>query len=91
MQFLAVGGGTIPKIEGSDYTLLLSVFAISFLALGVKPPTATWGNIVHDGNGVLATAEWVATFPGLCIVLAVVCFNLVGDALRDALDPRLRT
>jgi peptide/nickel transport system permease protein len=65
--------------------------ALSFLALGVKPPTATWGNIVQDGSGVLATAEWVATFPGLCIVLAVVCFNLVGDALRDALDPRLRT
>jgi peptide/nickel transport system permease protein len=65
--------------------------SLSFLALGVKPPTATWGNIVQDGSGVLATAEWVATFPGLCIVLAVVCFNLVGDALRDALDPRLRT
>jgi peptide/nickel transport system permease protein len=65
--------------------------ALSFLALGVKPPTATWGNIVNDGQGVLATASWIATFPGLCIVLAVVCFNLVGDALRDALDPRQRT
>jgi peptide/nickel transport system permease protein len=65
--------------------------ALSFLALGIKPPTATWGNMVDDGRGVLATAGWIATFPGLCIVLAVVCFNLVGDALRDALDPRQRT
>lgn len=65
--------------------------ALSFLALGVKPPTATWGNIVDDGRSVLATAAFIATFPGLCIVVAVVCFNLVGDALRDALDPRQRT
>lgn len=64
--------------------------ALSFLALGVKPPTATWGNIVQEGQGYLATAGWVALFPGLCIVAAVVCFNLVGDALRDALDPRQR-
>jgi peptide/nickel transport system permease protein len=46
---------------------------------------------VDDGRGVLSTAGWIATLPGLCIVLAVVCFNLVGDALRDALDPRQRT
>lgn len=65
--------------------------ALSFLALGVKPPTATWGNMVDDGRGVLATAGWISTLPGLCIVVAVVCFNLVGDALRDALDPRQRT
>jgi peptide/nickel transport system permease protein len=64
--------------------------ALSFLALGVKPPTATWGNIVDDGRSVLSTAGFIATFPGLCIVAAVVCFNLVGDALRDALDPRQR-
>jgi peptide/nickel transport system permease protein len=65
--------------------------SLSFLGFGVKPPTPTWGNIVSDGGGVLATAGFIATFPGLCIVAAVVCFNLVGDALRDALDPRLRT
>ncbi len=64
--------------------------SLSFLALGVRPPTATWGNIVDDGRSVLATAGFIATFPGLCIVAAVVCFNLVGDALRDALDPRQR-
>lgn len=64
--------------------------ALSFLALGVKPPTATWGNMVEDGRGVMASAGWIAMFPGLAIVLAVVCFNLIGDALRDALDPRQR-
>jgi peptide/nickel transport system permease protein len=65
--------------------------ALSFLSLGVRPPTATWGNIVGDGRNALHDAWWIATFPGLAIVLTVVCFNLVGDALRDALDPRQRT
>jgi peptide/nickel transport system permease protein len=64
--------------------------ALSFLGMGVKPPTPTWGNIVNDGSDALRDAWWIATLPGLAIVLAVVCFNLVGDALRDALDPRQR-
>ena len=70
-------------------TILLEA-ALSFLGLGVTPPTPTWGNIVSDGRSNLAGAWWIATLPGLAIVLTVVCFNLVGDALRDALDPRGR-
>jgi ABC-type dipeptide/oligopeptide/nickel transport system permease subunit len=58
--------------------------------MGVQKPTPSWGNIVNGGQQVLADAWWVATFPGLCIVFVVVSFNLVGDALRDALDPKLR-
>ena len=64
--------------------------ALSFLGLGVQPPTASWGLMVSTGRNVLLVAPHVATVPGLAIMVAVVAFNLVGDGLRDALDPRLR-
>jgi len=64
---------------------------LSFLGLGVQAPTPTWGSMVADGKDNLIGAWWVATFPGLTIVTVVLAFNLVGDGLRDALDPRLRT
>lgn len=64
---------------------------LSFLGMGVQPPTPTWGSMVAEGRDNLLGAWWVATFPGLTIVLVVLAFNLVGDGLRDALDPRLRT
>ncbi|HUP43582.1 MAG TPA: ABC transporter permease [Thermoanaerobaculia bacterium] len=70
--------------------VILAESALSFLGLGVQPPTASWGNIVADGRDVLQTAWWVSTFPGLAIVLAVLAFNLLGDRLRDVLDPRTR-
>lgn len=63
---------------------------LSFLGLGVQPPTSTWGVMVNDGRDPLRTAPWIAVFPGLAIVAAVMCFNLLGDGLRDALDPKLR-
>jgi peptide/nickel transport system permease protein len=62
--------------------------ALSFLGFGVQPPEASWGNIISDGQAHLRDAWWISTIPGLLIVFAVVCFNLVGDALRDALDPK---
>jgi peptide/nickel transport system permease protein len=64
--------------------------SLSFLGLGVPPPTATWGSIVNDGREYLRTAWWITLFPGLMIVAAVMSFNLLGDGLRDALDPKLR-
>ncbi len=64
---------------------------LSFLGLGLQPPTPSWGSMVSDGRGYLLDAWWISTFSGLAIVLTVVAFNLVGDGLRDALDPRLRT
>ena len=63
---------------------------LSFLGLGVQDGTPSWGSMVDDGRGFLMDAWWIATFPGLAIVLAVLAFNLVGDGLRDALDPRHR-
>jgi len=69
----------------------LIVYAtLSFLGLGVQPPTASWGLMVSTGRDVLLIAPHVATVPGLAIMVAVLAFNLVGDGLRDALDPRLR-
>lgn len=74
---------------GIGNTIVLEA-GLSFLGLGVQPPTPSWGNMVADGRDNLLGAWWVATFPGLVIVLTVLAFNLVGDGLRDALDPRQR-
>jgi peptide/nickel transport system permease protein len=63
---------------------------ISFLGLGVRPPTATWGNMLEGAYSYIETAYWMWLFPGLMIVLIVLSINFVGDGLRDALDPRSR-
>lgn len=67
---------------------ILAEAALSYLGLGVQPPTASWGNIIQSGGDRIIDAWWITTFPGLAIVLTVMSFNLVGDGLRDALDPR---
>jgi peptide/nickel transport system permease protein len=64
--------------------------ALSFLGLGVQPPTPTWGGMLADGRVYISTAWWLATFPGLAILVAVLGINLFGDGLRDTLDPRLK-
>lgn len=69
---------------------VLAESALSFLGLGVEPDTPSWGMMLRDGKDWLNEAWWVSVFPGLAITLTVLSFNLVGDALRDALDPRLR-
>jgi peptide/nickel transport system permease protein len=74
---------------GIGNTIVLEA-GLAFLGLGVPPPTPTWGDMVAAGRDNLLGAWWVATFPGLTIVLVVLAFNLVGDGLRDAMDPRLR-
>ena len=70
-------------------TILLEA-ALSYLGLGVQPPLASWGNMVADGKAALRIAWWVTAFPGLFILVAVMAFNLLGDGLRDALDPRMK-
>jgi peptide/nickel transport system permease protein len=70
--------------------IILIEAGLSFLGMSVQPPTASWGNMIEDGREFLVQAWWTATFPGLAIVVTVVAFNLIGDGLRDALDPRLR-
>jgi peptide/nickel transport system permease protein len=71
-------------------TVLLTASGLSFLGLGVQPPTAEWGAMLSNARAYLITAPHVATAPGLAIMLVVMGFNLFGDGLRDALDPRLR-
>jgi peptide/nickel transport system permease protein len=68
--------------------VLLLEAALSFLGIGVPPPAPSWGNMIADGAPYLATAPWTTLFPGLAIALVVMALNAVGDALRDALDPR---
>jgi peptide/nickel transport system permease protein len=63
--------------------------ALSFLGLGVQPPTPTWGGMLADGRVYITTSWWLATFPGLAILVTVLGINLFGDGLRDTLDPRL--
>ncbi|HKK92576.1 MAG TPA: ABC transporter permease, partial [Longimicrobiales bacterium] len=74
---------------GIGNTIVLEA-GLSFLGLGVQPPTPSWGTMVADGRNFLTRAWWLSTFPGLAIVIVVLAFNLVGDGLRDALDPRMR-
>jgi len=69
---------------------ILDAAALSFLGLGAQPPTPEWGAMIARSRGLILRASWVMTFPGVAILLAVLGFNLLGDGLRDALDPRLR-
>jgi len=72
-------------------TAILTAASLSFLGLGVKPPTAEWGAMLSDGRQFLQLAPHIAIFPGLAILIVMLALNLLGDGLRDALDPRLRT
>ncbi|MBI4436630.1 MAG: ABC transporter permease [Candidatus Omnitrophica bacterium] len=64
--------------------------SLSFLGIGVQPPTPSWGNILTEGKSVLGIAWWLTLFPGLAILITVLAYNLLGEGLRDLLDPRLR-
>ena len=70
---------------------ITAVAGLSFIGFGAQPPTPEWGVMISEGRNYLATQWWLATFPALGILLVVAAFNLLGDGLRDALDPRLRT
>jgi ABC-type dipeptide/oligopeptide/nickel transport system permease subunit len=69
---------------------ILSGAGLSFLGLGAQPPLSEWGAMIAEGRSMILRAWWVMTFPGIAILFAVLGFNLLGDGLRDALDPRLR-
>lgn len=69
---------------------IIDTAGLSFLGLGTQPPTPDWGNMLSAGRSYIIDSPWIATFPGLAILVTVLAFNLMGDALRDALDPRLR-
>ncbi|MBI5167153.1 MAG: ABC transporter permease [candidate division NC10 bacterium] len=69
---------------------ILTESALSFLGLGVQPPTPSWGNILTDGKANIEIAWWLSLYPGLAILVTVLGYNLLGEGIRDALDPRLR-
>jgi peptide/nickel transport system permease protein len=64
--------------------------AVSYLGLGIQPPTPSWGNMLKNAQDLIWTAPWVAIFPGMMIFFTTLCINFMGDALRDALDPRMQ-
>ncbi len=71
---------------------ILNAAGLSFIGLGVRPPDAEWGIMVAEGANFIQSGEWwIALFPGAALMLAVFCFNLLGDGLRDIIDPRMRT
>ncbi len=86
-----VAGPIIVQTSLSLGFAILSEAALSFLGLGVQPPQPSWGRMLFDGRGFVQQAWWMGVFPGLAIVVTVLSFNLIGDTLRDVLDPRRRT
>lgn len=83
-------GPLIVQTTLSFASAILDMAALSFLGLGAQPPTPEWGAMIAKSRSLILRASWVMTFPGLAILFAVLGFNLLGDGLRDALDPRLR-
>jgi peptide/nickel transport system permease protein len=71
-------------------TAILAAAGLSFIGFGAQPPTPEWGVMISEGRQYISTQSWLSAFPGIAILLTVAAFNLVGDGLRDALDPRLR-
>jgi len=82
-----------PVIVAATLTVggaILSAAALSFLGIGIQPPTPSWGNMLQNAQDFIWTTPWLAIWPGAMIFLTVLCFNFLGDGLRDALDPRLK-
>ena len=67
---------------------MMTESALSFLSIGVQSPDASWGTIIQDGQGLLYSRPWVALAPGMAIALCVLALNILGDGVRDALDPK---
>ena len=82
---------TSSKTGISFASAILAEAALSYLGLGAQPPSASWGRMLNDAQPYLYQASYLAVFPGLAIALSVLAFNLLGDGLRDALDPKMRS
>ena len=71
--------------------MILAESALSFLGLGVQPPTPSWGSMINEGREYITSAWWLITFPGLVITVTVLAIGVLGDAVRDVIDPHLRS
>ena len=85
-----ISGALIVQTSLAVANAILAESSLSFLGLGVQPPAPSWGSMLNAARGYLADSPWMAVFPGLAIFLAVLAFNLLGDGLREAFDPRAR-
>jgi peptide/nickel transport system permease protein len=83
----AIGPVVVQATLGIGFAIL-AIAGLSFLGLGVQPPVSDWGEMLARGRRYLPDATWLMVFPGLAVSLTVLGFNLLGDALRDALDPK---
>jgi peptide/nickel transport system permease protein len=84
-----VGPIIVTATLGMGHIILIEA-GLSYLGVGIRPPTPSWGAMIQEGQSLLAGAPWIAVFPGVAVVLTVVGFSLLGDGIRDALDPRTR-
>jgi peptide/nickel transport system permease protein len=84
-----LGGPVIVLATLDIAAAILAASALSFLGLGVQPPTAEWGYMLNEGRNYFRAAPWTTFFPGIAIMISVLAINMLGDGLRDALDPRL--
>ena len=82
--------GPLPSCPLGVSTAILDAAALGFLGLGAQAPTPEWGTMLADARTLIRSMPWVVTFPGLAILITVLAFNLFGDGLRDALDPKTR-
>jgi peptide/nickel transport system permease protein len=88
----------LPNVMGSVLVLftltivrtILAESSLSFLGLGIQPPAPSWGGMLAEGRQYLASAWWVGTLPGLILMVTIIAVNLIGDSLRDILDPRIQ-
>ena len=91
-----ITGHILPNISGTILvtatldigTMMMELAGLSFLGLGAMPPAAEWGSMMSDGRSMLQTSPWVILAPGTAIFITVACFNLLGDTVRDLLDPK---
>ena len=83
-----IGGQILVTAMLDIGTMMMEIAALSFLGLGAQPPTAEWGSMMSGGRSMLQTYPWVVLSPGIAIFISVVLFNLLGDTIRDCLDPR---
>jgi len=83
-------GPIIVQTTSSISGMILQASGLSFIGMGVQPPTPEWGAMISEAREFMRTEPYLMIFPGVCIILAALAFNLIGDGLRDALDPRLR-
>ncbi len=83
--------GPIFVLASMNIPVVITIEAgLSFLGVGIRPPLASWGGLLHDGYTFLDQSPWLAVFSGLALMLATLGFTLLGEALRDAIDPKLR-